>query len=298
MTKEHQHLYSLKVTDMYDIDGGFGKVRLTSCTQYIKYVDYLNCITMCGWHCCNDKYRINRPAGANSHLLLYTISGSGELQMNDRDYALTQFTAVIIPSNTPVSYYTSKNGLWEFYWIHFKGKLCEPLIDLISLQPKQLVNFKDCNVIPTLTECVLSDSNRESPDSMIQVSETLSYLLHEFIRHQPMEQIFIDHWKTITKKAVEYIQNNYRDAIGTGDISRNLYISCEHLIRVFKEDIGVPPYEFLYKYRIKKAKELLGMPGISVDKIASMVGFRSHSNFSKKFKSVEGVTPTAFRKGV
>ena len=282
---------------MYSTDGDFGRVRLVTYSQYRNYENYFNCITICGWHCCNDKYCINRLVDDDTNLILYTTSGVGELSMNGIIYRLLPDTAIIIKANTFASYYTPKNGIWEFYWIHFKGKPCMPLIELISRQSEQLVNIKGCYDIKTLTEYALGDKNDINLNLIIKESDMLSHILHKFIGNQSIDNLTSNNQGIITKSAVAFIQNNYRNNIGIQDISKNLYISCEHLIRTFKKENGISPYVYLSILRIEKAKELLRLTNISVEKISQMVGFRSHSNFSKQFKGIVGVTPVGFRNG-
>jgi len=283
---------------MYDTDGDFGRVRLTTRSQFQNSEDYFNYITICGWHLCNDKYRINRLNEDDTNLIFYTISGVGELCMNGIIYKLLPGTAIIIKANTAVSYYTPKNGIWEFYWIHFKGKPSQPLIDLIYRQSEQIVQFKDDEYIKILCEYTLRHKSSEDLASVIKVSDMLSHMLHKFIASQVIENMTSNNQGIITKNVIAYIQNHYYDDIGINDISKSLYISCEHLIRVFKKDVGSSPYVYLCKFRIDKAKELLSLTNISVEKVSQMIGFKSHSNFSKYFKTNVGVTPVGFRKRI
>jgi len=280
---------------MYETDGDFGKVRLAVRTRYPYYEKCFNCITICGWHCCNDKYKINRLAKDNdTNLILYTISGSGELLMNGNHYCLLPGTAIIIKEGTAVSYFTPKNGLWEFYWIHFTAEPSKEQIDLISKQSKQLVTFRSEN-IRVIIEYALADKSGDSICSIIQISSMLSQVIHEFMAYQDIENIEMEKYGTITRKVISFIQNNYDKDIGTKDISNDLYISCEHLIRIFKKEMGITPYAYLCNFRIEKAKEFLTSTNISVEKIAHMVGFNSHSNFSKQFKTITGISPIKFR---
>ncbi len=283
---------------MYDTDGDFGRVRLSTRSQFREYENFFNCIRICGWHCCNDKYRINRLSKDNdSHLILYTVSGCGELSMNGTVYKLLPATSVIIKENTGASYYTPRNGIWEFYWIHFNGKPCKPLLDLICAQTQLVVPFENDDCIKALTEYALADQSGESLAAIIKVSGMLSHMLHRFISYQTLDKLTQHGLGTVAESTIAYITNHYHENIEITDISNSLYMSREHLIRVFKKQVGLSPYAYLCKFRVEKAKELLRLTNISVEKISQMVGFKSHSNFSKQFKTAVGVTPTAYKNG-
>ena len=284
------------VNVMYENDGDFGRVRLTMRSLTDNYKTYFNCITICGWHCCNHKYCINRLAkDSPTNLILYTVSGKGKLVMNGVTYTLLPSTAILIKSDVTVSYYTPKNEWWEFYWIHFIGNPCQPLIDLISRQKEQLVAFRS-DSIRTLTEYALNDKNGDNIQSVIHVSGMLSNILHEIVANQDIENVERNEQEIITNKVTSYIQNHYSEEIGIQELSKTIYISCEHLIRVFKKETRITPYTYLCRFRIQKAKDLLTYTGISIAEISHMVGFHNHSNFSRQFKAVSGMTPAKFRK--
>jgi YesN/AraC family two-component response regulator len=57
-------------------------------------------------------------------------------------------------------------------------------------------------------------------------------------------------------------------------------------------------YDLLSKYRIRAAMEYLNdtnFKHISVEGIGEMTGFKSNSNFYKRFKDLVGMTPKEFR---
>ncbi len=48
--------------------------------------------------------------------------------------------------------------------------------------------------------------------------------------------------------------------------------------------------------RFREAKNLLQQPGMRIEDVASSVGFNDHSNFTRMFRRVGGLTPQEFRK--
>ncbi|GAA0790598.1 hypothetical protein GCM10008910_00430 [Faecalicatena orotica] len=64
---------------------------------------------------------------------------------------------------------------------------------------------------------------------------------------------------------------------------------------LFKKEVGEPITEYLTRYRIEKAKELLKDNTMRLREIAEMVGFNDVSYFSNTFKKVAGMSPTEYR---
>ena len=75
-------------------------------------------------------------------------------------------------------------------------------------------------------------------------------------------------------------------------------IGCtnRHLRRVFHEEFGVTPIEYLQTCRLLLAKELLTDTGISMTDVAYASGFRSIRRFNTLFKEKYHLTPSSFRK--
>lgn len=72
---------------------------------------------------------------------------------------------------------------------------------------------------------------------------------------------------------------------------------ADHMRRLFREQVGKTPQEYLNALRIKSAKKLLSSrarSGYSVSEISTMVGFHDVSYFSRTFKRATGITPSAY----
>lgn len=97
-------------------------------------------------------------------------------------------------------------------------------------------------------------------------------------------------------KAIGYMQNYYSSNITIEEICCLIYISPHHFKRVFKNQTGQTPYNFLTAIRMEKAKEILIRKELSIEEIARLCGFVNVRHFSTTFKRMEGLTPTEYRK--
>lgn len=66
-------------------------------------------------------------------------------------------------------------------------------------------------------------------------------------------------------------------------------------VRSFKSRFHQTPMDYLIHYRIEQAKRLLTQTEASVTEIAFQAGFQSSAYFTKTFRTLQGMTPTAFR---
>ena len=100
------------------------------------------------------------------------------------------------------------------------------------------------------------------------------------------------------KTAITFIQDNYFDNISLEDIADSIHISKSECCRLFKRAINLSPFEYLMRYRILKACDIMikSRQDESISELALNVGFNSASYFNKLFKKYVGCTPSEFKK--
>lgn len=98
------------------------------------------------------------------------------------------------------------------------------------------------------------------------------------------------------KKIVLYIRKNLTNRISLDDIAKNLFITKEHLSRLFKKEMGITISEYIIKTKIEEAKNLLKQTDYNILDIAILLNFANSSHFSNSFKKITGVSPSDYRK--
>ncbi|RUT05605.1 AraC family transcriptional regulator [Dulcicalothrix desertica PCC 7102] len=93
----------------------------------------------------------------------------------------------------------------------------------------------------------------------------------------------------------DYINDNLATEIKLSDLAELAGISQFHFSRLFKQSMGMSPYQYVMTERIERAKSLLNNSHLSITEIALTLGFNSHSHLGKHFRKVMGVTPKDYR---
>lgn len=94
---------------------------------------------------------------------------------------------------------------------------------------------------------------------------------------------------------LEYLDNHLDQEIKLADLAALVGMSQFHFSHLFKQSIGLPPYQYLLQQRVERAKQLLKQTDRTIVEIAFLCGFNSHSHLSKQFRQLTGITPTAYR---
>lgn len=97
------------------------------------------------------------------------------------------------------------------------------------------------------------------------------------------------------KKAVIYIENNYRDVIALEDVVKAASLNHSTLTQLFKSELEMTPIEYVWHYRLVVAKKFLEFTDLPIKDIASRCGFKTTQHFSRKFEENFGYNPTTFR---
>lgn len=97
------------------------------------------------------------------------------------------------------------------------------------------------------------------------------------------------------KEIINYIDTHYTEKLSLKDIANKYYISYSHLSRIFKEVTHTNFYSYVNGKRLTKAHFLLSTTNLSINEIASILGFCSSSRFIEKFTARFDLTPQEFR---
>ena len=96
------------------------------------------------------------------------------------------------------------------------------------------------------------------------------------------------------KAMLQFIMENYGEAIDTAAIARSASVSESECLRCFRATIGTTPIRYLREYRIEQAANRLAISQAPIADIASACGFQDISYFTKIFREMKGNTPKEY----
>ncbi|QGQ98241.1 AraC family transcriptional regulator [Paenibacillus psychroresistens] len=250
-----------------------------------------------GHYRCLASYFTER-ANLASYLIVYTISGKGYLQYNEKRHTLQQGQVFFISCMDYQYYETDSDELWELLWVHFDGGSSRAFYEQFHLARDPILTLNAHSPVPTLINELLElqihqDARTELLSSQAIVQILTDLLLHTLNRNQESQTRFLP--DSILQTQL-FLKDQLHEKISLDRLSAQFSISKFHLAREFKKYTGLTPNEYLINLRINKAKELLKYSEIPVQEIASKVGFDNVSHFINQFKKQENATPLSFRK--
>jgi AraC-like DNA-binding protein len=92
----------------------------------------------------------------------------------------------------------------------------------------------------------------------------------------------------------DYLIDHYSQNVSLKMLAEIAGLSPFHLVRSFRDRVGLPPHKFQICVRLERSKDLLRKRW-SIANVAAECGFADQSHYIRSFKRVVGVTPTIYR---
>jgi AraC-like DNA-binding protein len=92
------------------------------------------------------------------------------------------------------------------------------------------------------------------------------------------------------KNLVEFMRTKVSDDISLEDLAEIARCTSYHVIRLFRNRVGMSPHAYLIQLRLEKARELIDR-GQSIADAALLAGFSDQSHLTRRFKKRYGLTP-------
>jgi AraC-like DNA-binding protein len=155
----------------------------------------------------------------------------------------------------------------------------------------------------------------------LAVTQIINRLLMLFIENHPSKALFVDFMlkellirilQTESRKVhtentklisnnnrlafvIQYIRDHINDQLSVELLSQKAHMSESHFFKVFKNELGISPVDFINNERIRIATSLLHEPDIKMTEISMSCGFNSLSYFNRVFKKAKAVSPSEYR---
>lgn len=275
-----------------------------------------------------DGWRLRLPC-RDWVTLHYVLQGDGELRLGSGDaLALTRNWLAVMPPGlthsiqcSPVRNETGIDG---------QGDPASPLCELVAgpldqlrlivacgriqasyaggmglfdhLEDAIVLDFGDSPQMRGIFEALIDEYRRSGPASVAMMSALMSQCLIQVLRRVSEQTGAALPWLSALddprmSRVVEAILSDPQKPHTLESLAGVAHMSRAAFARHFRQCFGRTPKDYVRDVRLRRAAQLLRVGAISVDRIASQVGFASRSHFSRAFKQYTGMSPQLFMRG-
>lgn len=215
------------------------------------------------------------------HVLHYVTTGKGCYHCNGQDLPVAAGDIFVSHPGYFTSYIPDEEDPFTYIWVSFD---CTPAFASLITQ-----NVFSAPWAGSIFEQIPAVSEQAAPEWA--VCARLFDFFAELAQRQP---ISIPPRDDYVSRAVNFIQTNYPDSIQIADIAADLGLSRNYFCRIFKQQMGLSPQEYLVSYRLTVAAGLLLEQNLSQKEAALQVGYPDVCAFSRMFKRKYGVAPGVY----
>lgn len=97
------------------------------------------------------------------------------------------------------------------------------------------------------------------------------------------------------ERCIAYMVQHLDQPLQVATLAAQARVSSSHFFALFKRRIGSAPMDYFTRLRMQRACRLLEDTGFSIKEISSKLGYDDQFYFSRVFKSINGVAPSAYR---
>ena len=263
--------------------------------------------------------RISSPKEAlnlhshNYFQIYYMISGRVTHHLENSTADLTAGDIFILPPNQP-HYIETPAGEVDFYSLSFMSDYFQNvkeanklILDFLlylqtecpeKIEPKVSLSYEDTIFAKALFKRVLEEFSGNKPGKNEIIKESVSVLLSLFARvyfEKNAAALVAKENRQLVLHSVEYIKNHFDEEITISEIIRRSAMSKTNFCILFHSVTGMPFKEYLNRYRIERAAELIAA-GEKVSVAGNYCGYCDFSTFYRNFKKYVGISPSEFAK--
>ena len=218
------------------------------------------------------------------HALIFRIRGKAQVAQGDDRIRLNKNDVTFVPEGC--EYHIGTFSSEEVIVVHFHASFAKipPISNMHAIYP---------DVFATLFDRLLV-TWQNKPRGFVYRMDALFLSILEQIERQSVEmqanslQFRIQH-------AVDIMHANLANfALSVDSLAAETGYCPSYFRRIFHEEMGMSPKEYLMNIRIRHAKALLESGYYSVEQVSELSGFTSAKYFSTAFKRITGKSPSTY----
>lgn len=222
--------------------------------------------------------------------------GKSSFWYEGRSEEVSPQTIVFIPPDLVHSCNPQQEEQWKYNMLFINAAWIDRFMnreEKVLYQYPVVKNISDPEIFSMTNKMIENLIQNASPlekeESIIAIFERMVSQIHPVDKGRGKKEL------PKLKIIKEYLQSNFFDKITLDLLEQVSGINKFHIIRLFKEEFGIPPHMYQTLLRINYAKKQLRKQR-QITEVALEAGFYDQSHFIKVFKSHTGITPDRYEK--
>ena len=238
------------------------------------------------------------PAVREHYVLYFCLEGRGEYQFRDTHCAIGPGEGFLVPPGEVVSIRADQKEPWKLIWVGFTGCRAAEYLGRCGLGkenrafrcdvPEQLERW-----VQEMVRCEMLGRGHE----FLLLGELYRFLGWIARSFEGQGRRSREAGTEYVERAADYIRSHFQEDLTVSKLALYVGLNRSYLTTVFQNTLHVSPQQFLMRFRMERASQLLLEGTLSVGEVARSCGYPDPLTFSKAFKRTLGVTPSQYQRG-
>lgn len=239
------------------------------------------------------------PAVRQHYLLHYVIAGSGTLFTENQRWPVAKGEAFLIHPHEITTYTADKQTPWEYMWIELDGLIAARSLEKCGLCRDMPVWRPKDPLLPAKESVLLQQLIEEDPHYSLRITGLTCLLLDALIANAAGSRSDAQSGgNRHLDAAVGYLERHYHRGVTMSEVAAFCNIDRSYLSRLFQQQFGYGPKQYLLQLRMNVATSLLEDRSLPIKIIAYSIGYSSQMQFAKVFHQYFNCTPSAWRQSI
>lgn len=267
--------------------------KFTTEKEYDGYIK----VNSCGKQWLNDRdYNTLRENGRIDFSIYYIKKGIGYYEYNGKTKTVPEGSLLLYFPKIRHHYFFKKEDSAEMCWSHFSGQYCNDLSPLKSNDPV-VIEISDRKQFESAFEKMIKASyNKQTNNEKLCDGYMCVLLALISDSAKPRHEKLSAQTNASLEKVLSDMHVYFNLPIDLKKYAQMCHLSEDSFIRMFKKNMGCPPYRYQLGIRIERAVEMLENSGLNVSECAEAVGFPDNAYFCRIFKKHTGHPPSYYKK--
>ena len=248
----------------------------------------------CGLFTYEPGYVLRRRS-FDSFLVMYIPKGTMLLDRAGKTQEVRGKSFVLLDCYEPHGYSTEEGC--ECLWLHFDGVMARKYVQLIQDRLGSVFFLEDPMPVIRKMQTILRIFREHETVQEPLMSKYITDMLTAFMLSGQGRET-ARNYADLTEQAVHYINEHFHEDISVDQLASLSGLSRYYFIRVFRQETGYTPHEYLVNRRMATARYLLKYSSLSSKEICFQSGFSGDSVFCSAFRKQHGMTPQQYREAM
>ena len=231
------------------------------------------------------------PEVRRLYLIECNVSGYGTVTVNGREFGVGPRSCYILYPGDTVTLRADDNEPRIALWCLFGGARVGEILTAAGITAESpFAPEEKFDELLAIMEKLLAVSDKTDMGSELMKTA----YLYEFLGTLSRDKHSLSR-NVAAERAISIMETEYSGDLSVSDVARELGFDRSYFSTLFRESVGISPYSYLTRIRIRHACDLLTDSALAINDIAERVGIDPH-NFSRIFNREVGLSPVEYRR--